>query len=93
MTIREDCFSSSAILIPPSEFDIKFYYSDSSGGFAENPNIPRLSSCVLTNTQIDYAPQGMFAAFEGDGAPVNIKLTLSFREVDLITRELVEAGF
>jgi hypothetical protein len=76
--------------VPPSEFDIKFYYN----GY-ENENIPKISTCVLTNVSIDYAPNG-FAAYEvpGDlrpkigrsGMPVATRLTLQFQEVEMITK-------
>jgi len=78
-------------LIPPSEFDIKFYY-----GGRENPNIPQIATCVLTAIDINYAPQG-FSAYEvpnenfpslgRTGMPVAIQLTLRFKEVTYLTKE------
>ena len=82
-------------LIPPSEFDIKFYYNGT-----ENENIPKISTCVLTNMNVDYAPNG-FAAYEagnssspslgGTGMPVGIRLTLMFKETEYITKEFYQA--
>ena len=78
-------------LIPPSEFDIKFYYN---GG--ENPNIPKISTCVLETIDVDYAPNG-FAAYEipsqltptegGTGMPVSIRLSLQFKETEIMTKD------
>jgi hypothetical protein len=78
-------------LIPPSQFDIRFYY-----GGRENPNIPSIASCVLTNIQVNYAPNG-FSAFEvpnentpsvgRTGMPVAIQLTLSFQETTFLTKD------
>jgi len=82
---------SISLLIPPSEFDIKFYYSGK-----ENENIPKIGSCVLRNIQVNYAPQG-WAAYEvpgqeatlgGTGMPVGIEMALSFQEVTYLTKNI-----
>jgi hypothetical protein len=85
-----DTRSSGFLLVPPSEFDIKFYYNG-----AENPNIPKISTCVLTTLDVDYAPNG-FAAYEerlnlspekgGTGMPVAIRLSLTFKETEYFTK-------
>jgi hypothetical protein len=76
-------------LVPPSEFDIKFYYNGK-----ENPNIPKMSTCVLTALDVNYAPSG-FAAYEvpGEsaslgrtGMPVGIQLDLLFKETEIMTK-------
>jgi hypothetical protein len=78
-------------LIPPSEFDIRFYYNGS-----QNPNIPPIGTCVLDNININYAPNG-FSAYEvpeetfpslgRTGMPVAIQLTLAFKEVSYLTKD------
>ena len=83
--------SSSAILIPPSEFDIKFYY-----GGSQNPNIDTIGNCVLQGINVNYAPNG-FQAYEmptnsnpelgGTGMPVAINLQLNFRETVILTKK------
>jgi hypothetical protein len=87
--IRKDSYS--VFLIPPSEFDIKFYYN----GY-ENGNIPKISTCVLENIDVDYAPGG-FSTYEvpgkfkptdgGTGMPVAIRLSLSFKETEFMTKD------
>jgi len=76
-------------LIPPSEFDIDFYYNGK-----VNPNIPQIGICVLKSMQVNYAPNG-FSAYEvagqgaklgGTGMPVAIQLTLSFEETEIRTK-------
>lgn len=76
-------------LVPPSEFDIQFYYNG-----RENPNIPRISTCALTNMSVDYSPNG-FATYEtlsstptlgGTGMPVAMRLTLQFKELEILTK-------
>ena len=83
--------SAQNFLIPPSEFDIKFYYSG-----AENPNIPQIATCVMTNLDVNYAPNG-WSAYEvpGEnnpsvgrtGMPTAIQITLQFQEVTYLTKK------
>lgn len=62
------------------------------GGFVENTNLPRLSTCVLQDVMVDYTPTGGFVTFE-DGMPVQIRMRLSFIETNIITREMVDEGY
>jgi hypothetical protein len=83
--------SKGFFLIPPSEFDIEFYYN---GGI--NPNIPEISTCVLQSIEVNYAPNGGFATYEvpGEinaslgrtGMPVAIQLSLQFMETEYLTK-------
>jgi hypothetical protein len=84
--------SGGFFLVPPSEFDIKFYYN---GG--ENPNIPPITTCVLKSIDIDYAPDG-WSAYESPadfgkpklgrtGMPVAIRLVLGFEETEIMTKD------
>lgn len=87
--------SSGYFMVPPSEFDIRFMYNGQ-----ENPNIPKVSTCVLTDINVDYAPNG-FAAYEtmsdggraslgGTGMPVGIRLSLQFKETEILTKDNFE---
>jgi hypothetical protein len=79
-----------AVFLPPSEFDISFHYN-TNNGFTENLNFPRISTCVLKTVNTNFAPN-MFSTFR-DGSSVNITLRLAFQELDMITRDRVDAGF
>jgi hypothetical protein len=74
--------------ISPSQFDIEFYMN-TGNGFSVNPNIPKISTCVLKTLNVNYAPQGQFTTFY-DGMPVSIQLRLAFQELDLVTRESID---
>jgi len=82
---------AGGFLIAPSEFDIKFYYAGS-----QNPNIPPIAdSCVLTQMDVNYTPNG-FTAYEvpGEdkpslgrtGMPVAIQMQLQFKETTFLTK-------
>jgi hypothetical protein len=82
--------SAGYFLVPPSEFDIEFYYNGQI-----NKNIPSISTCVLESIDMDYAPNG-FHTFEtpgdnspkvgGTGMPTAIRMDLSFRETEIMTK-------
>jgi hypothetical protein len=83
-------------LIPPSEFDIEFYYNG-----IQNPNIPKISTCVLKTVDVDYAPGG-FQTYEvpGEdypypgrtGSPVSIRMSLGFEETEIVTKGNLEGN-
>jgi len=87
---------AQGFLIPPSQFDIKFYY-----GGVQNPNIPPMTTSVLTNIDVNYAPNG-WSAFEvpGEnqpslgrtGMPVAIQVTLQFQETTYLTKQDFNSG-
>ena len=81
--------SAGSLLVPPSEFDIEFYY-----GGKTNPNLPVVGNCVLKSIQVNYAPNG-FSAYEvpgqnatrgGTGMPVAIQVSLQFQETTYLTK-------
>ena len=78
--------SNSFLYVYPSEFDIVYY----TGG-KENENINRLTSCVLTEMNVNYTPNGNFTTF-ANGMPTQINVTLSFRELALLSKELIDKG-
>ena len=59
-----------------------------SGSRITNGNEAKLftvKDCVLTGVNVDYTPNG-FATYN-DGYPVQTRLTLSFKETQMITKE------
>lgn len=78
--------SNNFVYIYPSEFDI-FYYQNGK----ENLNLHRHTSCVLTEMNINYTPNGVFNTFD-DGMPTQINVQMSFRELALLTKDKIEDG-
>lgn len=66
----------------PSEFDITFYIGDGK----ENPWVNRVATSVLTNMNVNYTPQGVWATHD-DGSPVMIQVSLAFKELSIITKD------
>ena len=86
-----DDSSAGILLIPPSEFELQFYYAGK-----PNPNIPPIARCVLTNISMDYAPNGWSSyempgeyspALGRTGMPSAIRLTLEFKETQFLTKK------
>jgi hypothetical protein len=78
--------SVGRFFIPPSEFDIDFQYNGQTNG-----NIHQVGTCVLTNMNVDYAPNG-WSTFP-DGTPTSIRMTLNFMETEIVTKQRVDQGY
>ena len=71
---------------PPAVFDIDFLYNGQN-----NPHINKIKTSVITNIDVNYAPNGWAA--HTDGAPVQTTLTMTFRETSLVDRTDIEQGY
>lgn len=69
------------LFIFPSQFEIKYYK-----GSSENEYIDKHFTAVLTSCSINYTAAGQFASFD-DGMPTNIRMTLTFKELAIPTKE------
>lgn len=79
--------SNGFLFIYPSEFDI-FYYNNGK----ENMNLHRHTSCVLTDMQVNYTPNSMFNSFD-NGMPTQINISLTFKELSILTKKDIEDNF
>jgi hypothetical protein len=70
----------------PSTFDINYMFVNT-----ENQYLNKVSTCFLESMDVSYA-EGKFKAHEG-GQPVETTITLSFKEIELITRDKLAEGF
>lgn len=78
--------SNNFLFLYPSEFDIVYYH-----GGRENLNIHRHTSCVLTEFNVNYTPNGNFSTF-ADGIPTQINVQMTFKELTILTKELIAEG-
>ena len=74
------------VYLYPSEFDI-FYYKNG----RENLNMHRHTSCVLTDLNINYTPNGLYSTFS-NGMSTQINVAMTFKELSLITKEKIMDG-
>jgi hypothetical protein len=72
--------------VPPAIFNLQFMFNAS-----ENLYLPKYGDCVLRDIDVNYAPNG-FAA-HNDGAPVQTQLTMTFQEIEIVTKEKIKNGY
>jgi hypothetical protein len=69
--------------IYPSEFEIVYTFNG-----RENQYFNKIQNCALTDMTVEYGGD-KFASFN-NGAPVETILTLTFRELELLTKESIQ---
>jgi hypothetical protein len=72
--------------VPPAYFNIDFRFQGKT-----NPNLPRLQKCVVESIDVNYAPNGWTT--HTDGAPVQSIVNITFKEIILVDRASIEAGY
>lgn len=79
--------TASFVFIYPSEFDIHYYFRS-----GDNTTIHKHTSCVLTDLNINYTPNGQFSTF-ANGMPTQINIQMTFKELAILTKEAIQMGF
>lgn len=77
---------SGLFFVVPSTFNIDFLFSGKT-----NPYLHKIGECVLETVTVDYAPNG-WASFN-DGSPTQVRLNLTFKEVDIVDKSKVAEGY
>ena len=60
-------------------------------GENEHPHLPRYKMCALTQIDVNYTPDGVYATYEG-GQPVAIQMSLNFQETKIVFADEVNAN-
>ena len=84
--------TSSRYLTLPSTFDIHYMWQSGRTTAKENSFYNKIATCVLTNVDVNYTPNGEVQSF-GDGAPTETSMRLSFKETEMMTKQHVNEGF
>lgn len=71
----------------PSTFDIQFLNRT-----GENPWLFKISTCALTGFEVDYTPDGAYSVHK-EGAPSGVEMTLTFTEMEQLTKQRILDGF
>ena len=83
--------ANARYLTLPSEFDIHYMFKGKNGNGKENDYFNRIATCVCTNVDVNYTPNGV-RSFE-DGSPTQIQMGLTFRETEILTKEKINQGY
>jgi hypothetical protein len=78
--------TAGMLFIPPSTFELEFLFNGKA-----NPYISKVAESVIENVEVNYTPAGW--STHTDGSPVQTTMTLSFKEIKLIDRAHVQAGY
>ena len=78
--------SGKLFFIYPSEFNISYYF-----GSEENGYFHKFATCVLESMDVSYGGE-QFSSFR-DGSPTEINMSLTFRELEIITKNMIEEGY
>lgn len=79
--------ASTSMFEYPGEFTLEFY----SNG-VENQYLPKIGYCVCNGVDTNSTPSGIWTALQ-NGHPVDINLTLSFTETEIVTKEKIKDGY
>jgi len=75
----------------PAEFDIFYMYQGK-----QNKWYPMIHSCVCNKVDVSYGPGGEtqhFRPVDGSPAPTETNMTLEFTETEVMTKDMIKAGF
>ena len=70
----------------PDFFNIRYMHQNK-----VNPHLNLIKQCVLTKTDVEYGSD-RYKAY-ADGRPQTTKLSLSFQELEIITKDYIEQGY
>jgi hypothetical protein len=76
---------SDLVLVYPPQWKIDFLYKPPGGSMTENPHLPMIHFCNLSNMSVTYNSSGN--SFHRDGSPTEIDMSLSFMEAQSLTRD------
>ena len=72
--------------IYPSEFNISYYFGNDENGYFH-----RFTTCVLESMDVSYGGE-QFSSFR-DGSPTEINMSLTFRELEILTKNMISEGY
>jgi len=83
-TLKQENF----ILGYPGEFKIEYWHKDQ-----RNKHLFQIGNCYLTDMEVKYGGQDFVTFKDTNGMPTEINMTLSFTEIELLTRNRIEEGY
>lgn len=82
-----DKSGSGRYFIVPSIFNIEYRYLENM-----NENLHKFAPCALQSIIVDYAPEVGWVA-HNDGMPVKTRLTLHFKEMEILDKTKIKEGY
>lgn len=85
-TPKIDVNGAGRYFIPPATIDVEYKFAN-----IDNNYLNKISTCVITGIATDYAPN-TFSTHE-DGSPVQIRLTINLKEIEIIHQDRASQGY
>jgi hypothetical protein len=79
MAARKNTAGNNFFLSTPHIFKLKYTYN----GKDEIKGVNKIKTCALTTFNVDYSPDGQWAAYE-EGQPASVMISMSFKELEPI---------
>lgn len=79
--------TGNLFFIYPAEFQIIYYFKGK-----ENTYFHKIAPSALTNLSVTYGGAGGMSSFH-DGTPTEVNVSLSFQELELLTKEKINLGY
>jgi hypothetical protein len=76
----------------PDNFEIFLFTPKGENAFGEDTMF-KINTSVLESMEVNYAGSGVPAFFAETGHPVDIEMSLKFKEMEVLTKQKVEKGF
>lgn len=86
MHMHPEMSKDKLFFIYPSEFQITYYFRS-----AENTYFHKLAPCALESMEVSYGGE-QFSSFD-DGNPTEINMSLTFRELEILTKKMIDQGY
>jgi Tail-tube assembly protein len=75
-------------IVPPSYFDITFMFNG-----AESEWLPMITTCVLKSLDVDYTGGLEQWGAHADGSPIQVRLVMTFVELEMMHKKLRKLGY
>ena len=83
----------SYFLQHPHQFDIDFFINGKQQTDSKSSWVFTIKRSVITQMNVDFAGQGVPVFFNDTGAPFNVKMDLTFQELEILTRQTFDSTF
>lgn len=82
---------SGSYMVVPNQFDIEFHGPGATS--SESTMVHKIATSVLESMSVDYSAGGQWLAYTGTSNPYCISIELQFKEIEPLTRQMVQDGF
>ena len=83
---------SQLFLLAPNVFKIEYIYTEKGSKADPHPYLNRIKVAALRDFTVNYAPDGNYMTYQGDGSMTQYEISMTFGEIDPIYEQDYEKG-